>query len=94
MLGPLEPLGVVTSTLAEPALPAPVVQVIEVAVTPDKGVQATPPTVTAVAPVKLVPVIVTEVFPVTGPEEGEMLETVGVPGNEAPGTNGPPKNMP
>ena len=40
-------------------------------------VAAAPPMVTPVAPVKLVPVIVTLVPPVVGPEVGEIAVTVG-----------------
>ena len=40
-------------------------------------VAACPPMVTAVAPVKSVPVMVTDVAPAAGPEVGEMLVTVG-----------------
>ena len=37
-----------------------------------------PPNLTALAPVRLVPVMVTEVPPAVGPEEGETAVTVGV----------------
>ena len=47
-----EPPGVVTSTLAVPALPAGVVAVIVVAFTTVKATAEAPPIVTAVAPVK------------------------------------------
>ena len=46
------PLGVVTSTLAVPALPAGVVAVIEVELTTVKLGTVAPPIVTEVAPVK------------------------------------------
>ena len=73
----LVPPGVVTSTLAVPAVPAGVVAVIEVALLTVMAVAAAPPMVTAVAPVKLVPVMVTAVLPVVGPLLGLMLVTVG-----------------
>jgi hypothetical protein len=44
-------------------------------------VAATPPMVTAVAPVRLVPVIVTVVEPAVEPPDGEILVTVGAGGN-------------
>ena len=70
------PLGVVTSTLAVPAVPAGVVAVIVVALTlPTEA--AVPPMVTAVAPVKPVPVIVTVCPPANGPDVGLMDVTVG-----------------
>ena len=71
------PLGVVTSTLAVPAVPAGVVAVIVVAFTTVTAVAAVPPIVTAVAPVKLVPVMVTDCPPASGPDDGLMDATVG-----------------
>ena len=71
------PPGVVTDTFTAPAAFAGVVAVIDVALTTVKLVAATPPNVTAVAPVKLVPVIVTLVPPATGPEPGLTPVTVG-----------------
>ena len=72
------PPGVVTVTSTGPNAFAGVVAVIEVAlattVTPVAGM---PPNVTAVAPVKLVPVMVTDVPPAVGPEFGLTLVTVG-----------------
>ena len=73
----LVPPGVVTNTLAVPALPAGVVAVIEVGLTTLRAVAATPPIVTAVAPVKPVPVIVTDCPPTSGPDDGLMAVTVG-----------------
>ncbi len=70
-------LGVVTSTLAAPALPAGVVAVIEVELSTSTEVAAMPPNVTAVAPVKFVPVRVTACPPASGPEDGLMDVTVG-----------------
>ena len=57
----------VTTTLALPALPAGVVQVMEVSLTTLTFVAATPPKVTPVAPVKFAPVIVTLVPPAAAP---------------------------
>ena len=73
----LAPLGVVTSTLAVPALPAGVVAVIEVELTTVTAVAAVPPMVTAVAPVKPVPVIVTDCPAASGPDEGLIAVAVG-----------------
>ena len=73
----LVPPGVVTSTLAAPAVPAGVVAVIVVAFTTVTAVAAAPPIVTAVAPVKLVPVRVTDCPPASGPDVGLMDVTVG-----------------
>ena len=56
----LVPLGVVTSTLAVPALPGGVVAVIVVALTTVTPVAAAPPMVTPIAPMKFVPTIVTD----------------------------------
>jgi len=63
--------------LAEPAVPAGVVQVMEVAETTTTLVQAFPPTVTAVAPVKLVPVTVILEPPAVVPDAGETAVTEG-----------------
>ena len=73
----LVPLGVVTRTLAVPAVPAGVVAVIEVELTTVTAVAAVPPIVTAVAPVKPVPVRVTDCAPARGPDDGLMDATVG-----------------
>ena len=74
----LVPLGVVTSTLAVLALPVGVVTVmIEVELTTNTGVAAVPPIVTAVAPVKPVPVMVTDCPPASAPDDGLMDVTVG-----------------
>ena len=67
----------VTKTLALPAVPAAVVQVADVAEATLTLVQAAPPTVMGVAPVKLVPVIVTTVPPAEGPAVGLTAVTVG-----------------
>ena len=71
------PPAVVTATLLEPAVPAGVLAVIEVAFTITILVAATPLTVTLVAPVKLVPVIVNAVPPRVDPEVGEIDVMVG-----------------
>ena len=80
MFAALVPLGVVTRTLAVPAMPAGLVAVIDVELTTVTPVAAVPPMVTAVAPVKLVPVIVTLVPPRVVPVAGAMLVTVGAGG--------------
>jgi hypothetical protein len=73
----LVPPAVVTSTLAVPAEPAGVVAVIEVELTTTTLVAAVAPMVTPVAPVKLLPVIVTLVPPEVDPLLGETEETTG-----------------
>ena len=77
VLAALVPPGVVTNTLAVPAEPADVVQVTEVDVLALKGVHALPPMVTALALVRLVPVIVTLVPPAVVPLVGLIAVTVG-----------------
>ena len=72
------PPGVVTVTSTVPAAPAGAVAVMEVVLLTVKVVAAVAPKATAVAPVKLVPVTVTEVPPATGPEVGLTAVTVGV----------------
>ena len=72
------PLGVVTSTLAVPAVPDGVVAVIEVELPTLTEVAIVPPIVTAVAPVKPVPVMVTDCPPASGPDDGLIDDTVGV----------------
>ncbi|MEN9668681.1 MAG: hypothetical protein RLZZ386_588, partial [Planctomycetota bacterium] len=71
------PPGVVKATLFAPAVPAGVTAVTLVDETTTTLVAATPPTVTLVAPVKLVPVIVIAVPPAVEPDVGETDETVG-----------------
>ena len=73
----LVPPGVVTRTLAAPALPAGVVAVMVVAFTTVTAVAAVPPIVTAVVPVKPVPVRVTDCPPASGPEVAVIDVTVG-----------------
>ena len=63
-----------TSTVPVPAGEVAVIDVAELTVKPVAGVA---PNVTAVAPLKLVPVIVTDVPPVAGPEVGDIDVTVG-----------------
>ena len=77
VLAALLPEGVVTTTLAVPADPAGVVAVMDVALTTETLVAATPPIVTPVAPVKPVPVIVTAVPPAVVPLVGVREVTVG-----------------
>jgi hypothetical protein len=78
VLAAFVPPAVVTSTLAEvPAVPAGVFAVIVVEFTTTTDVAAVPPIVTAVAPVKSAPVIVTSVPPLAGPWFGEIFVTVG-----------------
>ena len=50
---------------------------IDVTFSTEKLVAAVPPKVTAVAPVKFVPVMLTLVPPARGPVGGNMLTTVG-----------------
>ena len=77
VLAALLPAGVVTTTLAVPADPAGVVAVMDVELTTDTLVAATPPNVTPVAPVNPVPVIVTAVPPAVVPLVGVKDVTVG-----------------
>ena len=60
-----------------PAAPAGVTAVIEVALTTTTLVAGLPPTVTLLAPVKLVPVMVIAVLPAIGPDDGLTLAIVG-----------------
>jgi hypothetical protein len=69
------PPGVVTLTSTTP-VPAGDVAVIDVAELNVK-LAAVAPKVTAVTPVKLVPVMVTDVPPAVGPAVGEIEVTVG-----------------
>ncbi|MEY9227935.1 hypothetical protein ABIF78_000258 [Bradyrhizobium japonicum] len=71
------PPDVVTLTSTVP-VPGGDVAVIWVAELTVKPVAAVAPNVTAVAPVKLVPVIVTTVPPPAGPDVGESDVTAGV----------------
>ena len=71
------PPGVVTVMACAPAVPAGVTAVMEVLDTTTTLVAVTPPTVTLLAPVKFVPVIVIAVPPRVVPEIGEILAIVG-----------------
>ena len=63
--------------LADPAVPAGVIVVISVSLTTVRLVATVLPKVTAVAPVKPVPMMVTAVPPAVVPDVGEMLVNVG-----------------
>lgn len=75
----LVPAGVVTVTLTVP-LPAGDVAVIEVAEFTTTPVAAAVPNLTAVAPVKLLPEILTLVPPAAGPDAGDRAVTHGAAG--------------
>lgn len=64
------------TTLTAPAVPAGVVAVISESLT-NVYEAATPPMVTAVAPVKPLPVMITEVPPAVVPDVGKMPEKTG-----------------
>jgi hypothetical protein len=70
------PLGVVTVTLTVP-VPTGETAVIDVSLFTTTPVAALLPKATAVAPVRLVPVMVTEVPPASGPEVGLIEATLG-----------------
>jgi hypothetical protein len=76
----LVPLGVVTLTATLPGLPDGEVAVISVSDTTFTLVAGALPKSTAVAPLRFVPVIVTEVPPVVGPEDGVTSATAGAGG--------------
>ena len=78
MSDPLLPLELVTSTLTPPAVWAGVVAVIEVLLTNVTFVAVVPPKVTVAPEAKFVPVIVTDVPPLTDPELGERDVIVGL----------------
>ena len=78
LLAELVPPGVVTTTLAVPALPVGVTQLAVVLLFTMSLKQATPPNVRVVAPVKLVPVMVMDVPPSVLPLLWEIEVTVGV----------------
>jgi hypothetical protein len=73
----LVPFGVVTVTFTVPFVPAGESAVNEVAELTFRFEAPAAPNLTAVAPVKFVPVIVTGVPPVAGPVFGESFLTVG-----------------
>jgi hypothetical protein len=78
----LMPVSVVTTTLAVPGVPwcrGGVVQVAVVLLITVNAVQATPPTVMLVAPVRLLPVRVIGVPPKVVPLAGEIAVIVGAP---------------
>ena len=77
LLAALVPPGVVTTTLAVPALPGGVVQLAFVLLFTMTEEQTAPPTVMAVAPVRLLPVMAMVVPPKVVPVAGLMAETVG-----------------
>jgi len=74
---PLWALGLVTVTLTAPAAWAGVVAVIEVALPTTTLIAAVPPKLRVAPVAKFVPVIVTLVPPLAGPEAGATLPTVG-----------------
>jgi preprotein translocase subunit SecG len=73
----LVPFGVITVILTVPTAPAGLTAVIDVALFTVKLAAAVLPKLTAVAPVKLVPVIVTDVPPEVGPLPGLIAVTAG-----------------
>ena len=73
----LVPPGVVTVTSTVPAVSAGAVAVMLVALLTVKLVAAVEPNLTAVAPVRLVPVIVTVFAPASGPAAGATCVTPG-----------------
>ena len=76
----LVPLVVVTVTFTVPGCPAGETAVIEVDETTVTLVAATVPKSTVAPGIKLVPVMVTEVPPVVGPEVGLTVVTIGAGG--------------
>ena len=68
------PVVTVTSTVPVPAGAGTVIEVVELTVAGDAALF---PNFTAVTPLKLVPVIVTDVPPAVGPEVGDTAVTVG-----------------
>ena len=75
--GAVAPPGVVTTTSTVPADAPGLVADIDVALLTVKLLAAVLPKVTALAEVRLVPVMVTLVPPLSGPEVGETAVTVG-----------------
>jgi hypothetical protein len=76
-LAALVPPGVVTVTSTVPEVPAGAVTVIDVLELTVTAVPGFVPKLTVVAPVNPLPVRVTTLVPVTGPELGETPLTVG-----------------
>jgi hypothetical protein len=73
----VDPPAVVTTIVLAPAVPVGVTAVMEVALATTTPVAATPSTVTSVAPVKFVPVIVIAVPAANGPDDGLTLAIIG-----------------
>ena len=71
------PPGVDTTTSAGPAACTGAIAVMDVAELTVKDVAAVPPNATLVAPVRNVPVIVTDVPPASGPDVGLRAVMVG-----------------
>jgi hypothetical protein len=78
----LVPLAVATVTSTTPAEPAGATAVTWVALFTVNDVAATDPNRTDVAPVRLLPVIVTLVPPAVGPVVGLMADTTGAGGGD------------
>ncbi|UYB45099.1 hypothetical protein SLV14_000167 [Streptomyces sp. Je 1-4] len=73
----LVPLGVVTTTGQRPGVPGGVMAVIWVPAGLTMTLEAGRPQRVTVAPIRSVPVMVTNVPPATGPWAGVMLDVVG-----------------
>lgn len=82
----LVPLGFVTLTDTGPATPAGAVAVMDVSLLTVKLLAGVEPKLTAVTPVKCVPVRFTTVPPVTGPEVGVKVVIVGAVSLKVNGT--------
>ncbi len=95
-LGALDPPGVVTTTSTTCGALAGAVAVIVVSLVTVKLVAGVVPKATAVAPVKLVPVMVTVVPPAVGPEVGLTPVTVGtlIEGSDAVTRTAMPPEIP
>lgn len=88
-----DPPGVVITTSTAPAVFAGVTTVTDVALTLVTDRPAVPPKVTDDVPVKFVPVIVTDVPPAAGPDDGEIPVTVGAARYVNPPANVPDKRL-
>ena len=88
----LVPAEVVTKILRVLAAWAGEIATISVSLIKSASVVATAPKATLVAPVKLVPVMVTVVPPAIGPEVGETPVTAGT-GAGVPTTTAPPSSL-
>jgi len=73
----VDPPAVVTTIVLAPAVPVGVTAVIEVALETTTLVAATPPTVTLLASLKFVPVMVIPVPAANGPDDGLTLAIIG-----------------